>query len=106
MILFPPPDFNAHPEQMDALEKALANPGRPLHGYVNSTCACTEHDALDRLERIQCPTLDCARDIAERVPGAELKIHTGASHFLLVQRYEEVMADIQRFLADNSPDTK
>ncbi len=25
---------------------------------------------------------------------------------LLVQRYEEVMADIQRFLADNSPDTK
>ena len=50
--------------------------------------------------------LDCARDIAERVPGAELKIHTGASHFLLVQRYEEVMADIQRFLADNSPDTK
>ena len=113
MMFFPPSYFNAHPDQMDALEKALANPDRPLHGYVNSTYACTEHDALDRLGQIQCPTLvlagevdyvcsvDCAREIAERVPGAELKVYAGASHFFLVQCYDEVMADIQRFLADN-----
>ncbi len=111
VMLFPPSYFNAHKDEMDALEKALANPDRPLHGYANSTYACVEHDTLDRLGQVRCPTLvlageldivcsaECAREIAERISGAELKIYKGSGHFFLVQDFDESLADIQNFLA-------
>jgi pimeloyl-ACP methyl ester carboxylesterase len=59
---------------------------------------------------VQCPTLvlaggqdvlcaaDASREIAERVPGSELKIYEEASHFFLIQNFEESMQDIEGFL--------
>lgn len=111
LFFFPPNYFNENKEEMDAIESLLADPNRPLHGYVNSSLACTEHDALDRLGQVKCPTLvmagsedilcsaECAREVVKRIPGAELKIYEGASHFFLIQCYEESMKDIEDFLA-------
>ncbi len=111
LFFFPPGYFNAHPEQMASFEAALANTDRPIHGYTNSTHACLTHDALDRLPQVQCPTLVLAggqdvlcaagasRQIADLVPGCELKIYEEASHFFLIQCFEESMRDIEEFLA-------
>lgn len=112
LFFFPPSYFNAHEEEMDALEEVLADSNRPVHAYVNSTMACLGHDALDRLGQIECPTLvlageedvlcslDCSREIAKRVPGAELRVLKGASHFFLIQRFEETMGHILEFLKE------
>ncbi|MDH3397597.1 MAG: alpha/beta hydrolase [Acidimicrobiia bacterium] len=111
LFFFPPAYFNEHQEQMDAFEAALANTDRPIHGYTNSTHACLTHDALDRLPRVTCPTLVLAggqdvlcavgasQQIADRVPGCDLKIYEEASHFFLIQCFEESMQDIEKFLA-------
>jgi pimeloyl-ACP methyl ester carboxylesterase len=110
LFFFPPPYFNTHKEQMDGFEAALADTDRPVHGYVNSTHACLTHDALDRLHLVQCPTLVLAggqdvlcaaaasRQIADVIPGCELKIYEEASHFFLIQCFEESMGDIEGFL--------
>ncbi len=111
LFFFPPVYFNEHREQMEAFQAALADTDRPIHGYTNSTHACLAHDALDRLPEVRAPTLvlaggqdvlcaaDASRQIAELVPGAELKVYEDASHFFLIQRFEESMQDIEDFLA-------
>lgn len=113
LFFFPPAYFNEHQEQMETFEAALADTNRPIHGYTNSTHACLTHDALDRLPQVQCPTLVLAggqdvlcavgasRQIADRVPGCELKIYEEASHFFLIQCFEESMRDIEDFLEKN-----
>lgn len=110
LFFFPPPYFNTHKEQMHSFEAALANTDRPIRGYVHSTHACLTHDALDRLHLVQCPTLVLAggqdvlcattasKEIADRVPDCELKIYEEASHFFLIQCFEESMGDIESFL--------
>ena len=113
LSFFPPTYFNENQEQMDAFEEALGNTDRPIHGYTNSTHACLTHDALDRLGQVKCPTLvlaggedvlcsvGAARQIAGRVPGCEIKIYEGASHFFMIQCFDESMADIKGFLDAN-----
>jgi pimeloyl-ACP methyl ester carboxylesterase len=113
LFFFPPLYFNENQAQMDGFEEGLGDTGRPVHGYTNSTHACLEHDALDRLDRVKCPTLvlaggedilcsvGAARQIAERVPGCEIKIYEGASHFFMIQCFDESMADIKGFLDMN-----
>jgi pimeloyl-ACP methyl ester carboxylesterase len=113
LFFFPPAYFNEHQEQMETFEAALADTNRPIHGYTNSTHACLTHDALDRLPQVQCPTLVLAggqdvlcavgasRQIADRVPGCELRIYEEASHFFLIQCFEESMRDIEEFLEKN-----
>ncbi len=113
LFFFPPAYFNQHREEMKNFEAVLADTDRPIHGYTNSTHACLTHDALDRLPQVACPTLVLAggqdvlcavgasRDIADRVPGCELKVYEEASHFFLVQCFEESMQDIEEFLAAN-----
>ncbi|MFP6891057.1 MAG: alpha/beta fold hydrolase [Nitrospinota bacterium] len=113
LFFFPPQYFNENEAQLNAFEEMLGNTDRPVHGYVHSTHACLTHDALDHLDRVKCPTLvlaggedvlcsvGAAREIADRVPGAELKIYEGASHFFMIQFYEESMADIKNFVDKN-----
>jgi len=113
LFFFPPMYFNENESQLGAFEEGLGNTDRPIHGYVNSTHACLTHDALDRLEQVKCPTLvlaggedvlcavGAAREIVERVSGSELKVYEGASHFFMIQFYEESMADIKSFVDKN-----
>ncbi|MBI3024222.1 MAG: alpha/beta fold hydrolase [Candidatus Tectomicrobia bacterium] len=110
LFFFPPAYFNANQKQLDAFEEGLADTGRPVHGYVNSTHACLTHDAVERLPRVQCPTLvmaggqdvlcsaEASREIARRIPGCELKVYEEASHFFLIQCFEESLRDILQFL--------
>ncbi|MBT3349713.1 MAG: alpha/beta fold hydrolase [Nitrospinaceae bacterium] len=113
LFFFPPLYFNENQELLDAFEAGLGNTDRPIHGYSNSTNACLTHDALDRLGQVKCPTyvlaggedvlcsVGAARQIAERVPGSRIKIYEDASHFFLIQCFEESMTDIKYFLDAN-----
>lgn len=113
LFFFPPKYFNENKEQLDAFEAGLGNTDRPIPGYVNSTHACLTHDALDRLHEVKCPTLvlaggqdvlcaaSASQEIADRVPGCEIKIYEEASHFFLIQCFEESLRDIEDFLARN-----
>ena len=113
LFFFPPRYFNENQEQMEGFEAGLGNTDRPIHGYTNSTHACLTHDALGRLDQVKCPTLvlaggedvlcsvGAAKQIAERVPGSKIKVYEGASHFFMIQCYEESMKDIKDFLDGN-----
>ena len=110
LFFFPPAYFNKHPEQLDAFEETLTDAAGPVSGYSNATHACLTHDSLDRLHRVKCPALvmtggkdvlcaaDCSRAIAERIPDCRLRVYDEASHFFLVQCYEESMADLKNFI--------
>jgi pimeloyl-ACP methyl ester carboxylesterase len=113
LFFFPPAYFNEHRQEMTAFETALAETDRPIHGYTNSTHACLVHDSLDRLPQVTCPTLVLAggqdvlcavgasQQIADLVPGCAIKIYEEASHFFLIQCFEESMRDIEDFLQRN-----
>lgn len=67
-------------------------------------------DLRDDLARIEAPTLVitgendfitgplCAREIAERVPGAELVIAPGCGHFIFVEAPERFRAEVERWV--------
>ncbi|MGH7275821.1 MAG: alpha/beta fold hydrolase [Candidatus Rokuibacteriota bacterium] len=92
--LFAPSTYNERPEFVERfLQNALANPYRQsLTGFLRQRDAIAEHDTVDRLGAIRCPTLVSvaeedilvpprfSRELAERIPGAELKILRGAGH--------------------------
>ena len=110
LFFFPPPYFNENQEQLDAFEERLTEAAGPVRGYSNATHACLTHDSLDRLHQVKCPTLvmaggqdvlcaaDASRAIAERVPNCKLRVYEQASHFFLIQCYEEAMADLKNFI--------
>jgi pimeloyl-ACP methyl ester carboxylesterase len=92
--LYSPTTFLGRPEFIEALlQSALANPypATPT-GYRRQSEAAGAHDTLDRLGRIQCPTLITvgaddlvtgprfAQVLRDRIPGAELVIFANAGH--------------------------
>ncbi len=75
------------------LDLLLATPfPQSVAGFLRQVEACLGHDTLDRLERIQAPTLILAGEadiltpvryaqaMAARIPGAELAVIPGGSH--------------------------
>jgi pimeloyl-ACP methyl ester carboxylesterase len=98
------PSFLAdHPEAVQAMEEAfLLEPPDP-RGVLGHIHADKTHDALDRLPGIACPTLVTAgemdiqvpvrygREVAARIPGAQLHIFEGpnSSHLACVEMAEE-----------------
>ena len=114
LFFFPPAYFNENQEQLDAFEERLTNAAGPVRGYSNATHACLTHDSLDRLHQVKCPALvmtggrdvlcaaDASRAIAERIPNCKLRVYEEASHFFLVQCYEESMADLKNFIDEQA----
>lgn len=77
----------------------LGNLGKPksFSRFLTQAESCVTHDAWAELGRIACPTLviggtedrmvtgEASRELAERIPGSELRLYEGLSHGL----YEE-----------------
>ncbi len=105
--------YNERPEFVEAiLRNALANPHpQSITGYVRQGDAVLAHDTLDRLAAIRCPTLVSvaaedilvpprfSREIAARVPGAELRMIEGAGHVYFWERPDAFNALCLEFLA-------
>ena len=79
--------------------RLMGNMGKPksFRRFLIQAESCHTHDAFDRLEDIRCPTLvmggaqdrivtgEASRELADRIPGAELVMYEGLGHGL----YEE-----------------
>ena len=90
----------------------LSSPPTPL-GYVHQAAAVAAHDAFDRLNQIAAPTLVVhgeedvfippanALVLAERIPGAQLRLWPGAGHMYLIDE-PRADRDIARFLRSHS----
>jgi pimeloyl-ACP methyl ester carboxylesterase len=92
--LFAPTTYTEQPELVETvLLNALSNPyPQSLTGFLRQGEAIASHDAWDRLAAIRCPTLVSvaeedilvparfSREIAARIPGAELRTIPAAGH--------------------------
>ena len=108
--LFAPTTYAERPDLVEMLlQNALANPyPQSVAGFLRQGEAIATHDAIDRLEAIRCPTLVSvaeddiltpprfSRDIAKRIPGAELRVVPGAGHCYFLERpdtFNEISLD-------------
>jgi pimeloyl-ACP methyl ester carboxylesterase len=102
-----------HPERVVAdISHRMSSPPDPL-AYMHQAAAVATHDAYERLNRIAAPTLVVhgeedifvppanALVLAERIPGAQLRLWPGAAHMFPI---DEPRADeeIARFLLGHS----
>jgi len=111
--LFAPATYNERPEFVEIiLQNALANPyPMSLTGFERQCDAVQTHDALDRVAAIRCPTLVSVanqdilvpprftRALAERIPGAELRLIEDAAHGYFWERPDLFNAMCLKFLA-------
>jgi len=111
--LFAPCSYEERPEFVEfVLQNAMANPHpQSLIGYLRQGDAILGHDALDRLDRLRCPTLVSVADqdmlvpprfshaIAQRVAGAELKTIADAGHAYMWEKPDAFNAMCLEFLA-------
>ncbi len=111
--LFAPETYNERPELVETiLQASLANPHpMSLTGFERQCDAVHDHDALDRVAAIRCPTLVSVADgdilvpprfsraLAERIPGAELRLIEGAGHGYFWERADLFNAMCLEFVA-------
>ena len=110
--LFARDTYNERPEFVEAmLRNALANPyPQSVTGWLRQAEACLTHDTLERIAAIRCPTLvgvaaedilvppRCSREIAARVPGAELRMIESVGHVYFWERPDAFNALCLEFL--------
>jgi pimeloyl-ACP methyl ester carboxylesterase len=108
--------FADRPELIDMLmRQATAYPYAPTEaGFARQGEAVTTHDALDRLGSLSCPTLITSgeddallpprfgRELAEKIPHAELHIVRDAGHMWCWEKPEEFNALSLDFIAKHS----
>lgn len=104
--LFAPTTWNERGEFVEMLlQTALANPyPQTVAGFVRQTEAIAGHDTLDRLAQLRCPTLVSvgeedilvpprfSRELAGRIPGAELRVVPAAGHVHFWERPDDFNA--------------
>lgn len=109
--LHDPKYFTDHYEDVAQWEDlAIANAG-PSDVDAERIDAIIAHDQLDRLDQINSPTIVmCARNdavcpdynskqLAEIIPGAELKLYENGGHLFFVARADEFNADLSQFVS-------
>jgi pimeloyl-ACP methyl ester carboxylesterase len=111
--LFAPVTYAERPEFVElVLQNAITNPyPQSLVGFLRQGEAVRTHDTLERLADIRCPTLVTVAEhdilvpprfshqIAQRVPGAEMKTLVDAGHAYVWERPDAFNAMCLEFLA-------
>jgi pimeloyl-ACP methyl ester carboxylesterase len=108
----------AHSDDIEAhIAWRVAHP-QPVYAYHRQLAAAAAHDASDRLQDIRATTLIChgtadlivpvanARILAERIPGARLRLFDGGSHQFFweqAERFNQILIEFLTGAADRSP---
>ncbi|PWU24208.1 MAG: alpha/beta hydrolase [Candidatus Rokuibacteriota bacterium] len=106
--------FNEQAEAVARIEALIGGETRLPACYVRQNHACLEHDTLDRLDQIHCPTLICGggRDLIcsptatqwlGAIPDSETVLFEDSSHFFLLEEPERFLATLEGWLARNTP---
>ncbi len=110
-----PEFFNENPDKMADIERLLSDESRDQTSYAHLAECVLQHDALERLGSIQCPTLImacrldpiCSRTSTEwmkaRMPKAELVVFEQSSHFFLMEEAPKAVATLNDWLKRNTP---
>lgn len=101
------PELQAEVEAFFAANSAA----QPPHAYIGHFEADLEHDTMDRLGEIRCPTLVVYGDedlitlprynetVASRIPGAISRVIPQAGHFAWVERGDQMNTIIDEFVS-------
>jgi pimeloyl-ACP methyl ester carboxylesterase len=106
--------FNEQPEAVARIEALIGGETRLQACYVRQNHACLEHDTLDRLAEIRCPTLVCgggrdpicsptATAWLGGVPDSETVMFEDSSHFFLIEEPERFLQLLLGWLERNTP---
>lgn len=110
-----PAFYNANPDTVAQIEQLIGGETRLQACYLRQNHACLEHDTLDRLGEIRCPTLIMAgavdpicsltatRWMQERLPHAETVVFERSSHFFLMEESEKFTATATEWLRRHTP---
>jgi pimeloyl-ACP methyl ester carboxylesterase len=110
-----PAFFNENPETIAQIEGLIGGETRLPACYIRQNHACLEHDTLDRLREITCPTLILAggrdpicsltstRWMQDGFPDAESVIFEESSHFFLIEQPERFMSVMGEWLEKHTP---
>lgn len=108
--------FDAHPERVRAIEELIGGEQRLPACYIRQNHACLEHDTLDALKAIRCPTLVlaggrdpicppvCAQWMRDGIAGAKLVVFERSSHFFLMEEPERFVRIVDEWLDAHKPD--
>jgi pimeloyl-ACP methyl ester carboxylesterase len=106
---------NEHPEVVAQVEALIGGETRLPACYVRQNHACLEHDTLDRLGEITCPTLIMAggrdpicsmtstRWMHDAIPGSRLEVFEKSSHFFLIEQAERSLDVMSGWLREHTP---
>lgn len=111
--LFAPRTYNERRDFVEMLlQNALANPyPQSVTGFMRQSEAIERHDALERLDKVTCPTLVSvaeddilvpprfSQELSERIRGSVLRILPGAGHVYFWECPDEFNALTLDFLA-------
>jgi len=107
--------FNTQRDRVAQIERLIGGETRLPACYVRQNHACLQHDTLDELKHIACPTLILAggrdpicsltatRWMSERIPGAETVIFENSSHFFLIEEAERFQGILSEWLRRHAP---
>jgi pimeloyl-ACP methyl ester carboxylesterase len=94
-------------------EDALDPNPQPLHGLEAQAAACIEHDVLDRLGTVSCPTLVIggrediftpvwmAEEVAGAIPGATLYLYESLGHAFHFENTDDFNPRVRNWLLNN-----
>jgi 3-oxoadipate enol-lactonase len=106
--------FNRERDQIARIESLIGGETRLPACYIRQNWACLEHDTLDRLGEIKCPTLimggsqdpicspTCTGWLSAGIPNSRTVMFEGCSHFFLMERPEKFMSELSGWLAEHS----
>lgn len=107
--------FNTQTDRVAEIERLIGGETRLHAAYARTNQACLEHDTLDRLKEIRCPTLVLAgaldpvcsmtatRWMLERLPHAETVTFDKSSHFFMMEEPAKFMATVTEWLKRHTP---
>lgn len=110
LLAFTPEFVRTRSAEIDTVIRLRAANEVPEHIYLSQLQAAAGFNAEDRLANITCPTLVLSGDadvivpvqnsmrLAQKIPGAQLRVIEGGSHTFFIERQEEFNRIVAEFL--------
>ena len=113
LLAFSPEYVRTQTAEVDEVVQLRAANEVPEHIYLSQWQAAMNFDAESRVEQIDRPTLvlsgdadvivpvQNSRNLAAKIPGAELRIVAGGSHTFFIEQPSEFNSAVREFLSDS-----
>jgi 3-oxoadipate enol-lactonase len=107
--------LNEQPERVAAIQKFIGSSDRAVASYAGTSLASREHDVLDRLSQIRCPTYVMAGGreplcgpvatgwMLDRLPNARFELFENSSHFFFIEEAARFNERLEGWLAEHTP---